>query len=285
MNKKETWYLLAGLVIAGLILYFVETSNATNPATPAGATPTLGPVWTIAENTVQSVRFEDMQTGLFVELENNAGKWVMAKYSLVTPTLTPTITGTPTLKPSATATLGSDVTPTLTLTPTATATATNTETPTATLEVSLTPSLVPTQEADVQSWPYMLEYLRALQPVQSIGDNLKPEDFGLTTPRYKLTMQMTDGKTAILLIGASAPVKSAGYYAQVSGTQNIFLLEAGLVDTLIGYLTHPPVAPTATSAVTNTATVAPTATSLPTLTPTATIAAPTETPAETATAS
>jgi hypothetical protein len=292
MNRKETWYLLIALALVIGVVYFMEFNNSNNSASSAGTTPTLGPVWTIAENTVQSVRFEDLKSGLYVDLQNNAGKWVLASYALVTPSLTPTSTNTATPKGTATATLAAGVTPTSTSTPTETATATSTLTPTATLEVSLTPSLPPTQEADVQAWPYVLEYLRTLRPVQSLGDNLQPQDFGLDKPNYKLTLTMTDGKVGTLLIGASAPVKSAGYYAQVAGTKTIVLLQADLVDSLVSFLSHPPVQATPTPAVTNTATAESTATSLPTQTPTATIvaptatvAAPTDTPVVTATAS
>jgi hypothetical protein len=272
MNKRETLYLFVALLLVGAFVYILEFSNSNASTSPSSQTPTLGPLWNIAPGTLASVKFEEIKTGYQFELKNDAGKWVMSSYALVTPTMTPTNTAT--LAP----TLGEN-TPTATFTASPTATITNT--PSATLAVSLTPTTLPTFEADSQSWPFMLEQLRGLTPVLNIGEKT-PKDFGLDLPRYKLTLTATDGKSAVLLIGANAPVKSAGYYAQIQGGKAIFLVSADLVDVLISYFWQPPVIMTPTPTLAETATLATTATSLPSSTPTV---APTDTPAPTATAS
>jgi hypothetical protein len=279
MNRRETWYFLVALLLVGGIWYYLKTDNANSPSANTKLTPTLKALWTIPAGSVQSVTFKDLKTGKYVELESNAGKWYLANYALITPTLTPTLTSTPL------PTLAVGVTPTALPSPTETATSTSTLPPTATLAESLTPTLPPTKEADTQTWPYLLSYLENLYPIQVVGEDLKPKDFGLDVPHYQLTLHTSDGKDTILLIGASTPVKGAGYYAQVSGEKAIVLLPADMVDTLVGFLSAPPVVQTPTQTATEVASIAPTATPSPSLTPTATVALPSNTPEATASAS
>jgi hypothetical protein len=273
MNRRETWYLWIFLAIAVAALYFMEINPSSKLTTNGNQTPTLGPVWTLAANTVASVRFEDVKTGQFVEMQNNAGQWVLASYILITPsaTLPNTLTPLPTLE--------ANVTPTATVMPSAT----NTIAPTPTLVASLTStntSIPPTKPADMSVWSSMLIQVQQLEPVQNLGDNLQPKDFGLTSPSYRLTIKSTDGKTSLLMIGVATPIQGGGFYAQMPGSKTIYLVSADLVNTLIGYLSTPPIVMTPTNTATNTS--LPSATALPVPTQTPTLAA-TETPAESVT--
>jgi hypothetical protein len=263
MNKRETWFLIILLIFVAGIVYLLENQSSSTSASNQ-LTPTMAPIWTLTAETVQAVRFEDLQTGLFVDFKNDAGKWAVVNYALVTPSLTPTSTSTAAPSPTA---LAAGVTPTSTPTATNTATSTITATPTATLAISLTPTLVPTMEAEMNEWGFVVNALVSIVPEQNLGDALTAKDFGLDKPTYRLTIIMTDGKKSILNIGSSAPVKSAGYYAQISGSKTIYLLPANLMELLIGYLSTPPTIKTATP--NGTATPEPTQAFTPTLTPTA----------------
>jgi hypothetical protein len=263
MNKRETWILLILMVFVVGIVYMLENKPADSTATNGNLTPTIAPIWTISPDTVQSVRFEDLKTGKFIDLENSVGKWSVVRYNLVTPSAIPTEIGTDSPTPLPSATLGSGITPS------ATPTLTSTASPTASLVASLTPSLTPvppTMEAESDEWVFVVKNLAALLPAKRLEGDLKPQDFGLDSPNYRLTLKMTDGKVAILNIGSSVTVKSAGYYAQVAGTTSILLIPSDFMGVLIGYLTNPPILKTITSV--STATMEPTITF--TLTPTPT---------------
>jgi hypothetical protein len=138
---------------------------------------------------------------------------------------------------------------------------------------------IPSAEADQSKVTTAISSLAKLLVFRDFGENLKPEEFNLDKPLYKLTVKTADGKSFVLDIGAKIAT-GTGYYVRMEGTKNILGVRSSFLDPVIDFLTNKPLPATATptSTITPTVTTTPTETPTPTLTPTIT-----DTPTMTAT--
>lgn len=128
---------------------------------------------------------------------------------------------------------------------------------------------LPTPEpASQESLGTMPTTLGSLFVSQTITETTDLAAFGLVQPPYTLAVTQSDGKTFKANIGKKAPTGSA-YYVLREGETNVVLVGAPGLDTLLGFLTAPPVA-TPTPTVTPTTPVA-----VPTLEPLPGLATPT----------
>lgn len=100
-----------------------------------------------------------------------------------------------------------------------------------------------------------------------LGDvKLGPDVLGLDKPSYTVTLTFKNGETHTLTIGSATPIQT-GYYVQIDGGNSQIADKQG-IDALLGLLSNPPYAATATPAETATSTPEPaTATPETTLTP------------------
>jgi hypothetical protein len=129
--------------------------------------------------------------------------------------------------------------------------------------------------ASQESLGTMPTTLGSLFVSQTITENVDLAAFGLLQPPYTLEVKQSDGKTFRANIGKKAPTGS-GYYVLREGEAQVLLVGAPSLDTLLGYLTAPPLA-TPTPAVTATLPVPPTS-PIPTLELLPGLATPTATP-------
>lgn len=82
----------------------------------------------------------------------------------------------------------------------------------------------------------------------------KLADFGLNTPKYKLMLTDSDGKTYTLQIG-NAAVANQRYYVQVNDdTKNVFVVPKESIDALTGQITLPAYVASPTPTATSTST-------------------------------
>ncbi|MCL6429822.1 MAG: DUF4340 domain-containing protein [Anaerolineae bacterium] len=124
----------------------------------------------------------------------------------------------------------------------------------------------PTQEpAHGERIDRVLSNLATMSPTRSFTEVAGLlEEYGLVQPSLEATVQLADGSTQTLRVGASNPQQTA-YYAQVEGAAGVHLLPAWLITSLRDLLEQPPIRPTPTP--TLTATPTPEATATPAATP------------------
>jgi hypothetical protein len=138
---------------------------------------------------------------------------------------------------------------------------------------------IPSAEADQSKVTAALSSLAKMLVYRDYGDNLKPEEYDLDKPLYKLTVKTAEAKTFVMEIGAPTPTGS-GYYVRLEGAKNIVGVRSSLLSPVIDFLTNKPLPATATP----TFTITPTVTATPTVTPTVTLTPTiTDTPSETPT--
>jgi hypothetical protein len=130
---------------------------------------------------------------------------------------------------------------------------------------------IPSVEADQAKVTTALGSLAKMQIYRDYGENLKPEEYDLDKPLYKLTVKTADAKTYVLNIGAPTPT-GTGYYVQLEGAKNIVGVRSSFLSPIIDFLTNEPLPATATPTftITPSVTVTPTITSTPSITPTET---------------
>jgi hypothetical protein len=75
--------------------------------------------------------------------------------------------------------------------------------------------------------------------------------FGVLSPTYRLTVNLTDGRVLAAAIGDKAPTGST-YYVLRDGEGTIVTVNAFGLDSIIGMLENPPIVPTATPTATST---------------------------------
>jgi len=138
---------------------------------------------------------------------------------------------------------------------------------------------IPSVEADQAKVTAALGSLAKMLVYRDYGENLKPAEYDLDKPLYKLTVKTADGKTFVMEIGAPTPT-GTGYYVRLEGAKNIVGVRSSLLSPVIDFLTNKPLPATATP----TFTITPTITATPTVTPTFTLTPTiTETPSVTPT--
>ncbi|MBN2085585.1 MAG: DUF4340 domain-containing protein [Anaerolineales bacterium] len=138
---------------------------------------------------------------------------------------------------------------------------------------------IPSVEAEQAKVTSALDTLAKMQIYRDYGENLKPEEYNLDKPLYKLTVKTAEAKTFVLEIGAPTPT-GTGYYVRLEGAKNIVGVRSSFLSPIIDFLTNKPLPATATP----TFTITPTVTATPTITPTYTLTPTiTETPTVTPT--
>ena len=138
---------------------------------------------------------------------------------------------------------------------------------------------IPSVEADQAKVTSALAALAKMQIYRDYGENLKPEEYDLDKPLYKLTIKTAEAKTYVLEIGAPTPT-GTGYYVRLEGANSIVGVRSSFLSPVIDFLTNKPLPATATP----TFTITPTITATPTITPTFTLTPTiTETPSVTPT--
>ncbi len=125
---------------------------------------------------------------------------------------------------------------------------------------------IPPVEADQEKVTTALNSLARMLIYRDYGENLKPEEYSLDKPLYKLTVKTADAKTFVMEIGAPTPT-GTGYYVRMEGAKNIVSVRSSFLSPAIDFLTNKPLPATATP----TFTITPTFTLTPTITPTFTI--------------
>ncbi len=125
---------------------------------------------------------------------------------------------------------------------------------------------IPSVEADQAKVTAALNSLGKMLVYRDYGENLKPAEYDLDKPLYKLTVKTADGKSFVLEIGAPTPT-GTGYYVRLEGAKNIVGVRSSLLSPVIDFLTNKPLPATATP----TFTITPTITATPTVTPTFTL--------------
>jgi hypothetical protein len=122
---------------------------------------------------------------------------------------------------------------------------------------------IPSEEADQSKVAAVINSLSKLQVYHDYGEDLKPEEFNLDKPLYKLTVKTADAKTFVLEIGAVTPT-GTGYYVRMEGSKKIVSVQSAFLSSAIDFLSNKPLPATETP----TPTITPTETPLPTDTPT-----------------
>jgi hypothetical protein len=122
----------------------------------------------------------------------------------------------------------------------------------------------PTAElADQGRVRQVLDRLAGLTPTRVLTETLSPlEDYGLDRPALEVTLQLADGRSEALDIGLPNPQGTA-HYAQLHGSEAIYLLSDWQVRSLQDLLKWPPIQPTPTPAGTESPTPEPGAASTP----------------------
>ncbi len=121
------------------------------------------------------------------------------------------------------------------------------------------------EPADEERIDRVLGNLAAMNPTRTFTEVAGLlEEYGLMQPSLEATVQLADGSTQTLRVGAPNPQQTA-YYAQVEGAADVHLLPAWLITSLRDLLDQPPIRPTPTP--TLTATPTPEATATPAATP------------------
>ncbi|MDI7275860.1 MAG: DUF4340 domain-containing protein [Anaerolineae bacterium] len=105
----------------------------------------------------------------------------------------------------------------------------------------------PTQEpADEERIGRVLGNLATMSPTRTFTETAGLlEEYGLVQPSLEATVQLADGSTRTLRVGASNPQQTA-YYAHVEGAGEVHLLPSWLITSLRDVLDQPPVRPTPT---------------------------------------
>jgi hypothetical protein len=137
---------------------------------------------------------------------------------------------------------------------------------------------IPAVEADQTAVTNVVTSMSKVLVYRVYGEDLKPEEYNLDKPLYKLTVKTTDGKSFVLEIGAMNPTQT-GYYCRMEGTKTIVDVRTSFLSSVVGWVSNKPLPATLTPTFTVTPTITPTSTETPTETPTPTeTATPTATP-------
>ena len=93
---------------------------------------------------------------------------------------------------------------------------------------------------DMETFASTLQQLSMLQPLSSV-DPIPPLDqIGMVIPAYRITITDHDGQETVLDVGTKTPTQS-GYYVRVDG--KLYVVGASTIDSFVGMLSNPPVAP------------------------------------------
>lgn len=90
-----------------------------------------------------------------------------------------------------------------------------------------------------------LERVANPRVIRDIPADRDPDTYGFATPTLTVTLKLQDGGEHVLAVGDDAPVDPY-VYVRVPASGRIVLITASDVNTLKGWLTEPPLAPTPT---------------------------------------
>lgn len=128
---------------------------------------------------------------------------------------------------------------------------------------------IPAVEADQTAVTTVVTSIAKVLIYREYGEDLKPEEYDLDKPNYKMTVKTSDGKSFVLEIGAMNPTQT-GYYVRMEGTKKIVAVRTSFLSSIIGWVSNKPLPATFTPTFTTTSTITPTPTDTPTSTMTAT---------------
>ena len=101
-------------------------------------------------------------------------------------------------------------------------------------------------EADQGKVIRLVESLSSLRPKRVLTGTIEQlTDYDLDPPAMQVKIEMKDGSTHTLNLGAKNPSRS-GYYAQVMGDGTLYLLPLSVGADVDRYLNEPPIKPTPT---------------------------------------
>jgi hypothetical protein len=116
---------------------------------------------------------------------------------------------------------------------------------------------VAVQRAEDGSWSLiqLVSQAESLRVVSTLDTRPELTAIGLEPPQYRVAVTLADGQQQAAEIGSTTPT-SSGYYARLEGGDLQVVSKTGL-DSLVGMLTDPPIAPTPTPETSSTETPQP----------------------------
>jgi hypothetical protein len=100
------------------------------------------------------------------------------------------------------------------------------------------------EQADQDRIDSLVSQAESLRVVSTLDTQPELTAIGLEPPQYRLSITLADGQQQVAEIGSTTPTDS-GYYARLGGGDLQVVSKSGL-DSLVGMLTDPPIAPTPT---------------------------------------
>lgn len=98
--------------------------------------------------------------------------------------------------------------------------------------------------ADEERVSQLLGRLAGITPSRTFTESVGSlEDYGLDQPDLVVVLSLADGRSETLRVGAANPQQTA-YYAQVEGSEPVYLISSWIVTSLRELLDQPPVRPT-----------------------------------------
>jgi hypothetical protein len=111
------------------------------------------------------------------------------------------------------------------------------------------------EQADQDRIDSLVSQAESLRVVSTLDTQPELTAIGLEPPQYRLSITLADGQQQVAEIGSTTPTNS-GYYARLGGGDLQVVSKSGL-DSLVGMLTDPPIAPTPTPETSSTETPQP----------------------------
>jgi hypothetical protein len=111
------------------------------------------------------------------------------------------------------------------------------------------------EQADQDRIDSLVSQAESLRVVSTLDTQPELTAIGLEPPQYRLSITLADGQQQVAEIGSTTPTDS-GYYARLGGGDLQVVSKSGL-DSLVGMLTDPPIAPTPTPETSSTETPQP----------------------------
>ena len=111
------------------------------------------------------------------------------------------------------------------------------------------------EQADQERIDSLVSQAQTLRVVTALDTQPDLAAVGLDQPQYHLSITLADGQNQVAEIGDSTPTGS-GYYARLQGGAMQVVSKSG-VDSLVGLLSDPPIAPMRTPEITSTETPQP----------------------------
>ncbi|MEJ2305088.1 MAG: DUF4340 domain-containing protein [Anaerolineales bacterium] len=100
------------------------------------------------------------------------------------------------------------------------------------------------EQADQDRIDSLVGQAESLRVVSTLDTQPELTAIGLEPPQYRVAVTLADGQQQAAEIGSTTPT-SSGYYARLEGGDLQVVSKTGL-DSLVGMLTDPPIAPTPT---------------------------------------